>query len=494
MLPSFAHAHIVRLLAAGALAFVAGGVCGGAGAATPAQAQKPPALLARPRAEAPGFTLALQAVFPERAFPGLREILREGLLHGPTILISEWNAAAAAQETREHGRARLLPSGGGWVNFGQNYEQYQDGGGAARSRSLAAFLYGVSFYQPVYAWDSLTNNYKVWEMRQAMSERNVGETRRLLAIDIRRRFFDIILKAGELDLARKNLARHERDFREMEQAIADGTRAAGEIDIPGRAIQVARPEIMRLENELAALRESLVRITGLPEQAIGEIPSEIPAAPDLRDAVYALSGGAAAPPSAHLQNLADNARIEKLNFEITKKRLWPTLGVTLAVSQESRTPNYTSEGQRFMFTTWGAYATVRWTLFDGLATQAAKRAALERMKAGEAGRSLAEKQEGAERRAEIARLLVQWEQLQNTEHDLARARGGMEIVEQDFKNGTASARQAEDARMAYLNALQNPHGGAHAARANFYIALVACLSNRGQDPVIMAMQPTITRK
>jgi outer membrane protein TolC len=243
------------------------------------------------------------------------------------------------------------------------------------------------------------------------------------------------------------------------------------------------------------LKQSLVQITGLAEEAVIEaLPDGIPALPDLRDVLHALSGGAggagggAAAPSAHLLNLADETRVARLNFEIAKKRLYPSLGVSLSVNQENRSQNYASDGPRYLITTWGAYATVNWTLFDGLATQAAKRSALERMKAAEAGRSLAQRQEGAERRAEVARLLVQWEQLQNAERDLARARGGMEIVEMDFKNGTASARNAEDARMHYLAALQSPHGGAHAARANFYIALVSCLSNRGQDPVIMAME------
>jgi len=469
MNPRFAN--IVRLLAVAAFA---AGACGARAAAAA-------------DAPAPGGVLALQAEFPERKFPELQEILRQGLVNGPSVLISQWNAAAAAQDAKgAGGRASLLPSLGGGASVGQTYEQYRSGG-VSSNNSMTAVLYNLGLSQPVYAWDSLTNSYQIRKLQQAVAERNIGEVRRGLAIDIRRRYFDIVLMAGVLDLARKNLERLERDRKETEQAIADGTQAAGAIDGPNRSIQIAKPEIMRLENELAALRQGLAQLTGLPEAVIDKIPAEIPALPDLHEALQALSAGEKPPPSTQLQNLAAAASIERLNYAITKKRLYPRLGVALSVDQQNRTANNTSVGPRYLYTTWGAYATVNWTLFDGLATQAAKRASIERMKIAEAGRSQAEKQEGAERRMEVARLLVQWEQLQNTERDLARTRAGMIVTEQDFKNGTASARQAEDARMAYLSALQNPYG-AQAARANFYIALVSCLSNRGQDPVIMAVQ------
>jgi outer membrane protein TolC len=498
-LPPFAQ-RIVRLFFAEMfVACACAGVCvpGGAGAQT--RAQTPPSALARPQARAgaeqaanppaPGSAQVLQAEFPERKLPGLQEILHRGLIDGPSILMSQWRAAASAHETRGHGgRADLLPSVNGYIQYGPTYEQHQ--GDGAQDRELTAFFYYVGFYQPVYQWNVLTNNYQIKQLQQAMSERDVGETRRLLAIDIRRRYFDIILASNALDLARKNMERLERDHKEMEQAIADGTRAAGDIDGPNQNIQRAKPEIMDLENKLAALKQSLAQITGLPESTIDRIPAEIPPLPEaeLHDALYALSAATSLPPSANLQNQADNARIAKLVFANDKKRLYPRFGLNLNVNEQSRTANYSNEGTRYVFTTWSAFAQVDWTLFDGFGAQAARRASLERLKAAEASQSQTEKQEGNDRRAEAASLQVQWERLLNTERDLARTRGGLELTEQDFKNGTASERDAETWRVSYANALQ----GAYSARADFYIALVRCLSNRGQDPVIMAVQQQAT--
>lgn len=493
-------AHIVRLFAAGA-AVACACACECAGAlddvGARAQTRTPPPALARPQPRppappadipAPGFTQVLQSEFPERKFPGLQEILHQGLLDGPTILMSQWNAAAAAQDARGYGgRASLLPSVSGYLQYGPTYEQHQ--GDGAQNRSLTALIYYVSFYQPVYQWNVMTNNYQIKQLAQAMSERNITETRRLLAIDIRRRYFDIILTANALDLARKNMERFERDHKETEQAIADGTLAAGAIDGPNQSIQHAKPEIMNLENTLASLKQSLAQVTGLPESTIDKIPDEIPALPEaeLHDALSALSAPASLPPSSNLQNQGDNARIAQLILANDKKRLYPRFGINLNVAEQSRTANYTNEGTRYVFTTWSALVQVDWTLFDGFGAQAARRASVERLKAAEANRSLTEKQEGNDRRAEVAALQVRWEQLLNTERDLARTRGSMELTEQDFKNGTASARQAEDTRVAYENTLRGVNG-AYSARADFYMALVKCLSDRGQDPVIMALQ------
>ena len=464
-------AHITRLLAAGLFA----AVVNWSGARAQTVADIP----------APGYTQALQAEFPERKFPELREILRRGLLDGPSIMMSQWNAAIAAQDAQGYGgRADLLPRVSGWAQYGPTYEQHQ--GDGAQNRSMMAFFYGLDIYQPVYQWNTLTNNYQIRKLSQAIAERDITEQRRVLAISIRRAYFNIILKTNELALARKSMERLERDRQEMEQAIKDGTQAAGALDGPNRNMQVAKPEIMRLENELADLKRGVAQITGLPESAVDKIPAEIPALPEaeLHDALYALTARTGLPPSANLQRLADDARIKKLAFDNSKKILYPRFGVDLNVNEQSRTTNYSSVGERYVYTVWSAMATMNWTLFDGFGARASRLASLERLKAAEASRSQVEKQEPDDRRAEAAGLQVQWEKLLNTERDLGRARGGMEITEQDFKNGLTSARAAEDARIGYENALQ----GAYAARAAFYIALVTCLSNRGQDPVIMAMQ------
>lgn len=425
----------------------------------------------------------LQAELPERKFPALEEILQKALANGPSIIMSEWDAAVAHERSRLYGRAPMLPSLNANVNAGATKEDRSDtSAGPGYSRDYTAVLYSVNFYQPVFHWGALSKSYQIWQLRQAMSERNIAETRRILAIDIRRRYFDIIIAANALKLARENMKRLETDKKNTEQQIADGALAPAHLDGANRAIDLARPELEQAENQYAALRQSLAQLAGVPESALDGFPEEVPVAQNITDALNAIAGSTTTRPSAQLDNLYDEIGITKLDYQVNKVRQLPKFGLSASVVQSPDTGYNPSATGRALITSWNASLSMQWNLFDGLATQAAKRASLNQLRKLETQRAQAEQQESAERRNEVAKLRVQWERLQNAESDLARARGGYELTEQDFAAGMVSSRNVEDARMSYRNALQ----GIYATRAEFYTSLATCLSNRGQDPAVQA--------
>lgn len=416
----------------------------------------------------------LQAELPERKFQKFDGILRRALVYGPSVVMREWEAAAAVENTRG-ARAPMLPSLNASANAGATREQRS--GDTSYDRSFTAVLYQVSFYQPVYHWGALGDNYKIGQLRQAVADRNTDEARRLLAIDIRRRYFDMILAANGVELARDRLDRLLSDRKNMEQLIADGALAPGEIDGANRAVDTARPELEQAKNQFDALRLSLAQIAGVPESEFDDLPGGIPKIGDISDALKALADGVSAPPSAQLRDIDDSIGIEKLSLRIHKTRQLPKFGFAASVVQQ---PDNSNVSQKSLLTSWNASVSVNWNIFDGFASQAAKRTSLNQLRALETRRELSEKQESAGRRAEMAGLLVQWEQLRNAERDLDRARAGAEIAGQDFASGMASRRAVEDARDNHARTLQH----IHAVRASFYTALAACLSNRGLDPVL----------
>ncbi len=420
----------------------------------------------------------LQAELPERKFAGLDEILRKALENGPSVIIREWDAAVAREQARG-ARAPMLPSLNAVVNAGVTREERS--GSVGYDRNYTAVLYSVGFYQPVFHWGALSGNYQIAQLRQAMSARNIEETRRLLAIDIRRRYFDIILAANALKLAQENMRRLETDRKNMEQMIADGSVAPGAIDGSNRAIDLATPELEQAGNQYATLRQSLAQLAGMPESALDNLPDDIPGAQNITDALNAVAGTITAPPSAHLDNLQDEINVAKLDYKINKVRQLPKFGISASVGQS---PDTSYGAPKSLITSWNTSLSMQWNLFDGFASQAGQRASLNRLRMLETQRAQAGQQESLERRNEAARLLLQWKQLQNTERDVERSRAGYELAEQDFANGMAAARNVEDSRLGYKNSLQ----GAYAARANFYIALVTCLSNRGQDPAIQPVK------
>ncbi|MDR1009866.1 MAG: TolC family protein [Opitutaceae bacterium] len=445
------------------------------GQAAAVSSEVAPAAAVVPAEEGSAAVARLQAELPERKFPGFDAILQKALVNGPSIIMREWDAAAAAEDSRG-ARAPMLPSLNATVNTGVTYEQRRAPSGSY-DRTFTAVLYSVGFYQPVYHWGALSDNYKIGQIRRAMAERNIAETRRVLAIDVRRRYFDVILAANGLRLARENMTRLEEDKKSLEQLIADGARAPAEIDGANRALDIARPGLEQAENQFAALRLSMAQIAGAPDAEFGDLPDAIPAPGDISDALAALSAGVSAPPSAQLQNVYDGISIEKLSFDINKTRQLPKLGFSASVVQQ---PDNSNVHEKSLLTGWNAAFSVNWNIFDGFASQAAKRASLNRLRALEIQRGQAEQQESSGRRAEVSRLLVQWRQLQNDERDLDRARGGRDLAEQDFAAGMTSQRAVDDARNGLAHALQN----IYAARASFYTELASCLSNRGQDPAV----------
>lgn len=424
-----------------------------------------------------GAVARLQAELPERKFEDFEPLLKKALANGPAVIMREWEAAAAAEESRG-ARAPMLPNLNATANAGMTREQRRSST-SSYDRSFSAVLYAVSFYQPVFHWGALTDNYKIGQIRQAMAERNTEETRRLLAIDIRRRYFDMIIAANGLRLARENMTRLETDRKNTEQLIADGSLAPAAIDGPNRALDIARPELEQTENQYAALRLSFAHIAGVDESMFDHLPDSIPVVEDISDALKALSGAVSAPLSAELQNIYDGISVEQLSFDINRTRQLPKFGFSASVVQQ---PDNSNPSQKSLLTSWNASVSVNWNIFDGFASSAARRTSLNRLRALETRREQTEKQESAERRAEVSRLIVQWQQLQNAERDLARTRGGAELTEQDFGAGMTSQRAVDDARNALAQALQ----GIYSARASFYTALASCLSNRGQDPIMQS--------
>ncbi|MDR0901396.1 MAG: TolC family protein, partial [Opitutaceae bacterium] len=375
-------------------------------------------------------------------------------------------------------RAPMLPRLEAWVNAGVTHEQQREGDGY--DRTLTAVLYNVGFYQPVYHWGALAKNYQIGKLRQAISARNAAETRRLLALDIRRRYLDLMLAKSGLQIARQNLARAGEEYKQMEQLIADGMQAADALDGPRRNLDALRPEARRQEVEYKMLHDSLLRLAGVAEADLDALPESLPPFDNLDAALDALAGAKTAAPSNSLAGLGDQIEAERLNYEIQKTRLWPKFGVNLFVTQENRAPDNNILGPKSLITSWNAFGAMNWRMFDGRETKGLQLASLSRLRALEVRRAQAEKQEGGEREAGALRLQLQWERLKNTEADLARARRNLELVGHDFSSGWASSRAVEDARVNLANMLQQ----ASAERAAFASALAACLSNRGRDPAV----------
>jgi outer membrane protein, multidrug efflux system len=424
----------------------------------------------------------LIAALPEQHIPGLEELLRVGLENGPTILIRRWEAEQAAQTVRIY-RAPMLPQVGASLQGGMIFEQRtNEGQSDVPDRTLEALLYNVGISQNLFHWGALTKNYEVGRLYSAISSRNLEETRRLLAVDLRRRYFNLVIATGAMELARKNLSDLERDFEYAKKRVAEGFASASESGTVELLIFAAQNDLKRLTNDRDVLARDFSRLAGVPSEKLPRVVTELPPLPDLKAVMESLPEDGGGRPSVQLQNLEDYVRAEGLNYEINKTRLRPKLGLSLSVNQDDRNPDNNVLGPKALVTSWNAFATVNWTLFDGFSAQASQRAALARKRAYEADRDHVSRMDADTRKADVARLQLVWNQLKDSERTLAGARSSVGILEKDAAAGWVPGSLVDEARKAADTALQSTN----TMRAEFYTALATYFSNRGIDPALEA--------
>jgi len=433
------------------------------------------------RAQSPaGETVALVEALPERSLPGLDALLRHGLEAGPSVLIQRLSAEQSEANTRVS-RAQLLPNASTSVSAGQILEQRKTNGEATPDRYVPkVVLYNLGVSQPLFHWGALSNSYKASKLYAAIAARNVHETRRLLAVDLRRRYFDLTLATGSLEFARKGLTDLERQLEFAKKQVADGFAPSSASGMLEAQLIMARLDITRLENDLNTLRQNVSRIVGLPPESLPRAARELPALPAIGETLMALSAKAPASTSARLQSAEDQVRIEALNYEVTKTRLRPKVGVNFSVGQDNRSPDNDPFLQKALVTTWGGFATINWQLFDGFATDALKMSSLSRLRALQLERDSIAQQEADERRTEVTALQLMWRRLQESEKSFSYAASSVTSAEKDFTAGWVPKSIVEEAQRAADLSLQT----INAARAEFHTALATYLSNRGEDPAL----------
>ncbi len=373
----------------------------------------------------------------------------------------------------------MLPNARASVSAGVILEQ-RDDGGKKSDRNIQAVLYNLSVSQPLFRWGEYSKNYQVSKLAHAISERNVEETRRLLAVDLRRRYFDWVIASGSLSLARKNLDELNKHLAFAKKQVEDGFAASTASGLIVAQITTAEISIQRLESDRNILAGNFARLAGVSVDKLPKAVSELPKPPEIDAVVKALSMNTPGESSVRLQNAEDSVRMETLRYQVEKTRLKPKLGLNLSVGQDNRTPDNNVLGPKALVTSWSALATVDWQLFDGFSAKAAQRASLARLRSYEEDLDMVAKQDADERRADVSKLQLSWRNLQQAEIIFTAAKSSVNAADKDVAAGWVPASEADLLRQGADAALQS----VNVARADFYTTLATYFSNRGVDPAL----------
>jgi len=382
---------------------------------------------------------ALIDVLPEKALPQLQEILEKAMRNAPRLTIAGFDLEQAGVNVRM-ARAPMLPSISGGYNFGGvREERYTAIAHAAASTTVKTSLmstYNVGLSQPIYQWGALEKGYQSAQLQRAISARNVAEVRRALATDVRRAYFNLIAAANAREGELQGLVNLEKERDFLKQQAADGFITQNTADYADVRIKDYKLQLRRSDNSWTELWRSFWQMTGIEGVSRLDLPKTIPAVSEYLGPVI---GSLAVPvgdslPSA-LLNADDSIRVERLNYEIQKKRLWPKLALSLSLVQDNRSPDNNSENPKILTKTYSAMTTVSWNLFDGFNTQALKQGSLIRQRQLKNARDQAERDYQLGLRNSVESLKISWESLLRTEGILNDTRSSAEITQKDFEAG-----------------------------------------------------------
>jgi len=420
---------------------------------------------------------------PEKAMPELQSILTKAMINAPRVVAAGLDLEQSATSVKM-ARAPMLPNASGYFNTGEIYERYQYPTDSASnsSRLIQAMTYNAGVSQPIYHWGALKKGYQSAQLQRAISERNLGEARRLLAIEVRRSYFSLIVATNAREAERVGLANLEKEREFLQQQATDGFVTQGVAGYATTRINDYKLQMRRSENSYQAQWTAFRQLTGIDTlHPSDSLPKEIPAiTAKLGEVLKNLSDQPGDYRPASLANADDSVRSEQLNYEIVKTRLRPQLGASLSASQDNRSPDNNSLLKKQLVTSYNAFATVNWNIFDGFTTQALKQRSLITLRQLKTSREQAERDYHESLKNQVETLRINWESLNRTEEGLSDARSSVDTYKQDFEAGFIPKQTWEAAKVSADSALQ----GANNARADYYLQIVNYLSLRGKDPAV----------
>ncbi len=447
---------------------------------------------------------ALLNVLPEKSLPDLQAALERAMSQSSRVIAGLLDLDQARIGEKQ-ARSPLLPSASVSAGFGMaknryDYESYTvkkangeldlNADGTPKispantiSSVVQDLSYNAGINQPIFYWGALKKGYQSAQLQKAIASRNVQEIRRSLAIEIRRAYFSLLVTANALEAEKAGLAKlgEEKEF--LKKQAAAGFITQSTANYTDTRINDFKLQMQRSQNSFDAQWLSFCELTGLDRTTPAPLfPKEIPAlGKDLNLVLQSLVPHPEQYIPNNLLNADDAIHVERLNYEIASTRLRPRFGISLNAARGYHAPDTAiGFGGPYVMTSYGANATVNWSIFDGFSTQAAKQSSLIRLRQQQRAREQAQRDYDETLKNNLTNLRLNWQSLLRTEEGLDNARGYVAVTQKDFESGMVQQQACDAAKTGADNALQATNG----ARADYYLQIITYLSLRGKDPAV----------
>jgi outer membrane protein len=429
-----------------------------------------------------GVAIAEEVTVPEHLFPQLDRILQSALQQSPRILARNLDLVIADGEETQ-AKAGQYPSIGGSVGFRRANERRE---GIAGSFTTDILDYSLSLNQPLWHWERVRNNARIGEIRRQIAGQQYREAYRLLAQEIRSAYLNLIIRKLVTDNARFTLKLVEDRLANAEERLSKGVASAGELFRPRIDALQTRLSTDRAIEDLEQSLRGFRLLTGMEALREEDLPADIPILNgDENTAARLLAGFLSQkdPQTSGTFVVGQQLEVENLNLAIQRKRLYPLFNFSAGISQNRQ--SYSLDvSQLYRVEDRYVGVSVSWSIFDGMATRGAIRAAKARQQQLEANyrqmtESVAKDAQHMQKDVEFA-----LRQMRIDDRLFDERRTFLDGLEAGVKNGTATEAGVNDARVSF-----------NVARINACNSRMAYLQRVGdllgltrEDPVLQSLK------
>ena len=430
---------------------------------------------------------ASDMVLPEQLFPQLDGILKKAVQQSPRML-SRALDLEIAENGRISARSGMLPSIGAAYSYYKSKDKQSllydnPGSSSSNTYTLTKTPYSASISQPIFYWGERRNIAHLGEIALTIAQGQYREAYRLLAQTLRGEYMRLILL--KLTATRSSYYRDTTASQLKQEEDRLAKKVTSEAEIFSVRINAERAQIAaeRADFDLQNATNAFGRLAGLGSAfTSNDIPDSIPEATYNANGLnYVLAAFLAQkdPTTTEAAALRQQLEIEKLNYEITKTRLWPKLNASAGMSQDEQN-NYFGSGQKYKVTSLYAGFSINWSIFDGFAASAATRNTLARRRILENDyRQLTERLgQDAQTQVKLAEFAAR--NMSITDRLLVSGEGNLRAKNEEFNRGVRSEAEVNQAKLSLYDAQIN----AFSARREYLLNVGDFLGTVMEDPVL----------
>ena len=388
-------------------------------------------------------------VLPEDVFPQLKPIMDAAVTRSPRMILRSLDVEVAEGDWIQ-AKAGLMPSLSSYYQASKAKDVREDVSGTLATDKV---YYNLTLSQPLFHWRERRNNARIGELRRHIAEGRHTEAFRVLALEIRSTYLQLILMKIRVANARNEQRLAEDALRLAEEKLAQKVTSEGEIFQTQIAHEKARLAAEYADLDFLRLKQVLASLTGQPVLADNLIPDEIAGLPSSLEGVSRLLASFLSmdePDIPQMMILRREVEAGNLTYANQRKRLLPKLNFVAGVSQDEQSFT-TNVGLKYGVQSRFAGLTVTWSIFDGHATRGAVMAALARKRQAEVGYqefkdTIDQEVQRSSKKEELA-----FRQMQISNRMLVSANDFLVYREGDFKRGQASETDIASAQANYRN-------------------------------------------